>query len=229
MLDLIHVLGVVGSPRRNGNTERLVAEALRVVEEKGAETELLRLAGKEIRPCDACLSCRKTGECHIRDDFQTVFDRMVKADGIILSSPFYFGSATPQIKALVDRAGYLSGAKGRVFENKVGGPLVVARRAGQNFTYAQLLFFFFHQGMIVPGSTYWNIAFAREKGEVDQDEEGLKTARNFAEKMLWIITKTKSESIRYRSMSDVLDVSATSPDSRGFGQFASSAARSLGK
>jgi multimeric flavodoxin WrbA len=191
VLDLIHVLGVVGSPRRNGNTERLVAEALRVIEEKGVKTELLRLAGKEIKPCDACLACRKTGECHTKDDFQPIFDKMVKADGIILSSPVYYGSATPQIKALIDRAGYLSGAKGRVFENKVGGPLVVARRAGQNFTYAQLLFFFLHQGMIVPGSTYWNVAFGREKGEVDQDEEGLKTASNFAKKMLWIIKKIK--------------------------------------
>jgi len=164
---------------------------LRVAEEKGAETELLSLAGKKIGPCDACLSCKKTGECHIEDDFQTIFDKMVKADGIILSSPVYCGSATPQIKAIIDRAGYLSGAKGRVFENKVGGPLVVGRRAGQNFTYPQLLFIFLHQGMIVPGSTYWNIAFGREKGEVDQDEEGLKTARKFAEKMIWIITKIK--------------------------------------
>ena len=65
----------------------------------------------------------------------------------------------------------------------------MARRAGQNFTFVQLLFFFLHQGMIVPGSTYWNIAFGREKGEVNQDDEGLRTARNFAEKMLWIITK----------------------------------------
>lgn len=189
---MIRILGIVGSPRPNGNTERLVAEALSVVEKKGAKTELLRLAGKDIRPCDACLSCRKTGECHIKDDFEPIFDSMVEADGIILGSPVYFGSATPQIKALIDRAGYLSGAKGRVFENKVGGPLVVARRAGQNFTYAQLLFFFLHQGMIVPGSTYWNIAFGREKGDVDKDEEGMRTTRNFAEKMIWLIKKIKS-------------------------------------
>jgi multimeric flavodoxin WrbA len=191
VLDLTYIVGIVGSPRKNGNTEQLVSEALRVVEEKGVNTELVRLAGKEIKPCDACLSCKKTGECHIKDDFREIFDKMVKADGITLSSPVYFGSATPQIKALIDRAGYLSGAKGRVFENKVGGPLVVARRAGQNFTFVQLLFFFLHQGMIVPGSTYWNIAFGREKGEVIQDDEGLRTARNFAEKMLWIITKIK--------------------------------------
>jgi multimeric flavodoxin WrbA len=118
---------------------------------------------------------------------------MAKADGIILSSPVYFGSATPQIKALIDRAGTLSNRTGRVFENKVGGALVVARRAGQNFTFAQLLFFFLHQGMIVPGSTYWNIAFGREKGELAKDEEGIQTARNFGKRMVWLIKKIKAK------------------------------------
>ncbi len=188
---MIRILGIVGSPRVGGNTERLVAEALKAAEEDGAETELLRLADKEVKACDGCLSCRKTGECHVKDDFKPIFDKMVEADGIILATPVYFGSATPQIKALIDRAGYLSGAKGRVFENKVGGALVVARRAGQNFTFAQLLFFFLHQGMIVPGSTYWNVAFGREKGEVTKDEEGLRTARNFVKKMVWLLGRIK--------------------------------------
>jgi len=188
---MIRVLGIVGSPRVGGNTERLVAEALKATAEDGAETELVRLSGKEIKPCDACLSCRKTGECHVKDDFKPIFDNMVEADGIILASPVYFGSATPQIKALIDRAGYLSIARNRVFENKVGAPMVVARRAGHNFTFAQLLFFFLHQGMIVPGSTYWNIAFGRDKDEVSKDEEGMLTARNFGKKMIWVIKKIK--------------------------------------
>jgi len=190
---MIYIIGIVGSPRVEGNTEKLVVEALKAAsEEEGVQTELIRLAGKEIKPCDACLSCRKTGECHINDDFQEIFEKMVKADGIILASPVYFGSATPQMMALIDRAGFVSGARGRVFENKVGGPLVVARRAGQNFTFAQLLFFFLHQGMIVPGSTYWNIAFGREKGEVLGDQEGLRTVRNFAKKIVWLIKKIKN-------------------------------------
>ncbi|MEM2183381.1 MAG: flavodoxin family protein [Candidatus Bathyarchaeia archaeon] len=191
MIGVIYIVGVVGSPRVNGNTEILLSEALRAAAEDGAQTELIRLADKEIKPCDACLSCRQTGECHIKDDFQEIFEKMVRADGIILASPVYFGSATPQIMALIDRAGFISGVRGRIFENKVGGPLVVARRAGQNFTLAQLLFFFLQQGMIVPGSTYWNIAFGREKGDVLRDEEGLRTARNFAKKMVWLIKKIK--------------------------------------
>ncbi|MEM1581197.1 MAG: flavodoxin family protein [candidate division WOR-3 bacterium] len=188
---MIYIVGIVGSPRIGGNTEILVMEALKAAAEEGVRVDIIRLADKEVKPCDACLSCRKTGECHIKDDFQEIFNKMLEADGVILASPVYFGSATPQIMALIDRAGYVSVAKGRVFENKVGGPLVVARRAGQNFTFAQLLFFFLHQGFIVPGSTYWNIAFGREKGDVLRDEEGLNTARNFAKKMVWLIKKIR--------------------------------------
>lgn len=188
---MIHILGIVGSPRINGNTELIVKETLKEAKKYGAETELIRLADKEIKPCQACLSCRKTGECQILDDFKQIFEKMVEADGIILASPVYFGSATPQIKSLIDRAGYVSIAKGRVFENKVGGAISVARRAGQNFTFAQLLFFFLHQGMIVAGSTYWNIAFGRQKGEVLNDEEALRTMRNLSEKMIWLIKKIK--------------------------------------
>ncbi|MDH5441969.1 MAG: flavodoxin family protein [Candidatus Bathyarchaeota archaeon] len=188
---MAQVLGIVGSPRVGGNTELLVTEALKAVEEEGAEIELVRLAGKEIKSCDGCVSCRETKSCHIKDDFAPVFEKMVEADGIIMATPVYFSSATPLIKALIDRAGYLSIARGRVFENKVGGAMAVARRAGQNFAFAQLLFFLLHQGMIVPGSTYWNVAFGGKKGDVSNDEEGLATARNFGKKMVWLIRKIK--------------------------------------
>ncbi len=188
----MRIIGIVGSPRIRGNTELLVEETLKAAEEEGATVKLIRLAGKEIKPCDGCLSCRKTKRCHIEDDFDAVFEEMKKADGIILGTPVYFGSATPIIKALIDRAGYVSISLGRVFENKVGAPIAVARRAGQCFTFSQLLFFYLHQGMIVPGSTYWNIAFGREKGEVLKDKEGLETMRNLGKKIAWLISKLKT-------------------------------------
>ncbi|MEM2226746.1 MAG: flavodoxin family protein [Candidatus Bathyarchaeia archaeon] len=183
---LVKVIGISGSPRAGGNTELLLSEALKAVEDEGGKAELISLAGREIKPCDACLSCTRTKACRIEDDLRIIFEKMRSCDGIILASPVYFGSATPQIKALIDRAGYLSNALGRVFENKVGGALVVGRRAGHNFALAQLLFFFLHQGMIVPGSSYWNVAFGREKGEVLKDSEGIKTARNFGRKLYWL-------------------------------------------
>ncbi len=171
---------------------QLLKEALAAAAAEGnVETELITLADKDIKPCDGCRSCKTTKECHIDDDMRSIFDKMVRADGIILATPVYFGSATPQIKALIDRTGYLAGRKGRIFENKVGGPMVVARRAGQNFTFAQLMYFFFITGMIVPGSTYWTISFGRKKGEVLTDEEGIRTARNFGKKVAWVAKKMK--------------------------------------
>lgn len=181
-----------GSPRRDGNTVQLLKEALdAAAEEESVERELITLADKDIKPCDECRSCRTTKECHIHDDLGAIFDKMVRADGIILATPVFFGSATPETKALMDRAGYLAGSKGRVFENKVGGPMVIARRAGQNFTFAQLMYFFFITGMIIPGTTYWTIAFGRNKGEVLKDEEGVRTARNFGKRVAWLAKKIK--------------------------------------
>ena len=185
------IIGIVGSSRIKGNTEILTAIALEAAEKEGAETELITLAGKEIKPCDACRVCRQTGKCHINDDLPPILEKMLEADGIILATPVYYGSASPQIKALIDRSGYSARSKDgrRPFENKVGGPIVVARRAGQNFTYAQLIFFFMITGMIVPGSTYWNIAFGREKGDVTKDEEGVKTVKHFGKKLAWLAKK----------------------------------------
>jgi len=103
----------------------------------------------------------------------------------------YYGSATALIKGLMERTGYIAGHNGRLFSGKVGGPLVVARRAGHNFTFAQLNFWFHISGMVVPGSTYWNIAFGREKGEVPNDEEGMKTAWNFGKNVALTVKKLR--------------------------------------
>ena len=78
---------------------------------------------------------------------------------------------------------------------KVGGPIVVARRAGQNFTFAQLMFFFMIQEMVVPGSSYWNIAFGRSKGEVMKDEEGVNTVKRFGQNLAWLVKKLKVDDV----------------------------------
>ena len=187
----MRIIGIVGSPRVGGNSEILTRIALDEIRKEGIDTELVSLAGKSIAPCDACGSCRTTGKCHITDDFDAIYSKMEEADGIILATPVYFGSATPQMTSLISRSYAYRGTK-RVFENKVGGPIVVARRAGQNFTYAQLMFFFMISGMIVPGSTYWNIAFGREKGDVTKDEEGVNTIKNFGRKLAWLAKKTRT-------------------------------------
>jgi multimeric flavodoxin WrbA len=184
------VIAICGSPRHGGNTEHLLRVALESIGEHGIETELIPLAGKSILPCTACLACREDNRCVLRDDFDPLFRTMLAADGIIVGSPVYFGSATPELMALLDRAGYVARHNGNAFARKVGGPVAVARRIGQNFTVAQLLMWYMINGLVVPGSTYWNIAFGgREKGEVLKDEEGIRTIRNFAENVAWLLAK----------------------------------------
>jgi len=183
------VVGIVGSGRKRGNTETLTRIALEEIEKEGLETELISLAGKKIEPCDGCRSCSKTGKCHFKDDFGSVFTKMKKADGIILATPVYYGAATPQMVSLISR---FYATRCKPLKNKVGGPIVVARRAGHNFTFAQLLFFFMISEMIVPGSTYWNVTFGRSKGDVLKDKEGISTIKNFGQKMAWLIKKVNT-------------------------------------
>jgi multimeric flavodoxin WrbA len=182
-------VGICGSPRESGNTELLVKRCLDHLEANGIDIELITLRGKTIKPCGACGVCRKlqNGTCTIKDDdFQDVFDRMKAADILVVGSPVYFGSATPQTMALLDRAGYVSRSNNHLFSRKIGGPIVVARRAGQNFTYAQLLFWYMINDMIVPGSTYWTIAIGLQTGDAANDEEGLATVDRFAENLVWL-------------------------------------------
>jgi multimeric flavodoxin WrbA len=185
------VIAISGSPRKNGNTEMLSAHTLKSIEEEGISTELISLAGLDIKPCQACLSCKRTGKCATIDDFQAVYASMKQADGIILASPVYFGSATALMKALMERAGYVSRSDGDAFKGKVGGPLVVARRAGKNFTFAQLTLWFQILNFYIPGSSYWNVGIGREKGEVAGDTEGMNTAREFGKNMAFLLKKLK--------------------------------------
>lgn len=186
------VIGICGSPRVGGNTELLLKETLKVISEKGIETELITLSGKTIKPCVACRSCVGTKKCAINDDdFGSIFEKMLAADGIIFGTPVYFSLATGEMTSLLQRAGYVAKNNGGLLARKIGGAVVVARRAGHNFTFAEFLLWFMINGLIVPGSTYWNVAFGREKGEVMNDKEGLDTVRNFAENTAWLLNKIK--------------------------------------
>lgn len=181
-----------GSARPNGNTHVLLKNCKTVLESAGIESEIISLADKTIHPCDACTRCfkNKDKKCVAAgDDFQTIFDKMVESDIIVMGSPVYFGSATPVLKALIDKSGYVARANGNLFARKLGGPIVVARRAGQNFTYAQIMFWYMICGMVVPGSTYWNIGFGLAPGEVENDQEAVETVKNFAENLGWLAKK----------------------------------------
>ena len=186
-------IGIVGSPRKNGNTEIITEHTLKAIEEEGIETELITLAGLNIQLCDVCDACASEETCPIDDNVFPIYQKMKAADAIILASPVYYGSATALMKALMERTGRISGSQGRIWSGKVGGALVVARRAGKNFTLAQLNFWFQIQGFIIPGSTYWNVAIGRGKGDVEEDKEGLKTVWNFGKNVASLVKKLRTE------------------------------------
>ena len=183
------VLGIAGSPRKNGNTQMLLGHVLKAVAEEGLETEMVSLAGLDIRPCNACMSCTKEERCSIKDDLMPVYLKMKEADGLVLASPVYFHTTAGLMKSFMERCGYIALWNNRPFNRKVGGPFVVARRAGHNTALAEMSFWFQTMGLVVPGSTYLNLAFGRDKGEVEKDEEGMKTAWNFGKNLAWALAK----------------------------------------
>lgn len=186
-------LAISGSPRKEGNTWQLLHLALDILAEEGLATEFISLHDKQVQPCIACGTCmKKKNQCAQEDDLQDILPRMHAADVLLVGSPVYFGSATPNLMALLDRAGYIARYGDNYFYRKVGAPLVVARRAGVNFTYAQLLFFFSIMGMVVPGSTYWPIAYGLKPGDVLQDTEGLETIRTLAKNLAWVAQKLQA-------------------------------------
>jgi multimeric flavodoxin WrbA len=97
------VLGIVGSPRRHGNTETLVDEVLRGAEEAGALVEKVILSELDIGPCRACDACRKTGECVQRDDMPALLEQMERSHVWVLGTPIYWWGPTAQFKAFIDR------------------------------------------------------------------------------------------------------------------------------
>ena len=189
------VIAFNGSARKDGNTAVILKRVLNVLEEEGIETELIQLAGEQIRGCTACRMCfeTKNQKCSITDDkVNEYIQKMVEGDGIILGSPTYFGMMSPEMKALIDRAGFVCRATPDVLKHKVGAAIVTARRAGAMTTFDAINHFFLINQMIVPGSSYWNIGMGNKKGEVEKDEEAMKTMDDLGRNMAWLLKKLKA-------------------------------------
>jgi multimeric flavodoxin WrbA len=185
----LKAIGISGSPRKGGNTEILTAHCLKAIAEEGIETELVSLAGLNITGCKYCGYCAEhPGECAQKDDAQPIIAKMKEADAIVVASPVFYGSATALVKGFLERAGYSNRG---AYTGKVGGPLVVGRRAGHNFTFMELMHWFHINQIINPGSTYWNIAFGWQKGEVENDEAGMSTVWNFGKNIANLMNKIK--------------------------------------
>ena len=181
-----------GSARKDGNTARLIGHAFATLEAEGIETELVQLAGRPIHGCIACYQCfaRKDRRCAVTDDVANeCIEKMLESDGIIIGSPTYFAAISPEAKALIDRCGMVARANGDMFKRKAGAAVVAVRRGGAIHVFDTINHFFTIGQMIIPGSSYWNIGIGRNIGEVDADEEGVKTMRDLGENMAWLLKR----------------------------------------
>ena len=183
-----------GSARKDGNTAIMIRAAFVELEKAGIETELIQLAGKNIRGCTACGKCfdNKNKKCVVDNDIVNMcIAKMLDSDGIILGSPTYFADVSTEMKALIDRAGFVARANSDMLRRKVGAAVVAVRRAGSIHAFDTMNHFFLIGQMIIPGSIYWNMAIGRAIGEVAQDEEGLRTMQVLGENMAWLLKKLK--------------------------------------
>lgn len=185
------VVAFNGSPRKEGNTNHLLIHALKELEGEGIETELVHLKGP-LRGCIACFKCfeRKDGKCAQGNDMiNSCIEKMAGADGIILGSPTYFSDLTPELKALIDRAGFVSKANGDMFRHKVGAAVVAVRRAGAVHVFDSINHFFLISEMVIPGSSYWNLGMGMDEGDVEKDKEGVQTMKVLGQNMAWVMKK----------------------------------------
>jgi multimeric flavodoxin WrbA len=183
------VVAFNGSPRKGGNTSVLIDHALKELEAQGIETEHIHLSGP-IQGCIACFKCfeNKNRKCVLEDDMvNSCISKMIEADGIILGSPTYFADLTPELKALIDRTGFVTMANGNLLRRKVGAAVVAVRRAGSVHVFDSINHFFLISEMIIPGSNYWNMGIGLEEKDVEKDQEGLQTMKVLGENMAWLL------------------------------------------
>ncbi|MDT8285288.1 MAG: flavodoxin family protein [Thermovirgaceae bacterium] len=192
----MRVLAFNASPKPDGNTSILLRTALSELEKEGIETELIHIGGRPLRGCTACGQCSKTmdGRCALPDDgINGWIARIREADGIILGTPTYFADVTSEMKAFIDRVGYVCRSNNNLLQRKVGAAVVAVRRCGSIHAFDTINHFFLIAQMIVPGSSYWNMGIGRTPGEVGSDEEGIRTMETLGKNMAWLISRVGGE------------------------------------
>jgi multimeric flavodoxin WrbA len=187
----MRILGISGSPKAGGNNDKLIEKVLDIALKRGFDTETVFISSSLIAPCTACGACAKEGgKCPIDDSMQIVYDKLVSADGIIVSSPVYFGTMTAQLKALCDRSVLLR-RQGFQLSNKVGAAMAVggSRNGGQEKTIQSVHEWMHIHGMIVIGDG-GHFGGILQKPAQD-DEEGMKTAVDTVNKLCDVLGMMK--------------------------------------
>lgn len=182
------VIGINGSSRKDGNTAIIITKVFEELHKTDIETELIQLADYEIQPCRGCFACKGLRNCiHKKDGFSDIFNRIVKADGLILGSPVYSADVSAKMKAFLERGGVVVATNPGLLRHKVGASLAAVRRGGGINTVDTMNHFMLNKEMIVVGSTYWNIVYGKNIGDVLNDHEGMDNMRNLGKNMAWIL------------------------------------------
>jgi multimeric flavodoxin WrbA len=180
----LKVLMLNGSPRKDGNTAIALKEMEKIFQAEGIDVETVQVGNQAVRGCISCYSCKKNGKCIFDDQVNQVASKFQDADGLVVASPVYYGSANGTLVSFLDRLFYSAPFDKTM---KVGASVAVARRGGITATYDELNKYFTISGMPVASSQYWNGVHGREIGEAVQDEEGLQTMRVLARNMTFLM------------------------------------------
>jgi multimeric flavodoxin WrbA len=186
------VVAFNGSPRKDGNTAILLDLVLEELKKEGLETDLIQLSGETLAGCIACYKCaeNKDQKCAIvKDRGNEYIAKMKVAQGLLLGSPTYISDMTTNMKALIERSTIVSRSNGDLFKRKVGAAVIAVRRAGATHVLSSINYFFLINQMIIPGSSYWNMAIGRNPGEVKNDAEGVLTMKTLGQNMAWLLKK----------------------------------------
>lgn len=184
------VIGINGSARKDGNTALIIRKVFEELNKEGIETELIQLADYVILPCRGCFACKGRGNCVFTNDgFAEIFNRMLGADGIILGSPVYSADVSAGMKAFLERAGVVVATNPGLLRHKVGASVAAVRRGGGMTTVDTMNHFMLNKEMVVVGSTYWNMVYGRNTGDVLTDDEGMANMRNLGQNMSFILKK----------------------------------------
>ena len=179
------VLLINGSPKEKGNTAFALEQMAEVFAEQGIETEMIHVGNQLIKGCQGCGTCYKLGKCVIDDMVNETALKLADADGMVVGSPVYYASPNGTLLSFLDRLFYSTGKINK--RMKVGASVVCARRGGTTASMDVLNKYFTISEMPLASSTYWNIIHGAKPGDAQQDAEGIRTVRNLARNMAYMM------------------------------------------
>lgn len=188
------VLFINGSPHRSGNTSIALHEMEQIFHENGIDTETVWIGNRDIRGCIACRKCASTGKCVFDDIVNETAPKFEAADGLVVGTPVYYGSANSTLVSFLTRLFFSTHFDKTM---KVGAAVGVARRGGLSATYDELNKFFAISGMPIAAGQYWNGVHGREIGEAAEDAEGLQQMRTLARNMSFLLQAIADRKEKY--------------------------------